>query len=83
MSGKSITFIPVIAVVGFSLVLAAEGNLGLVVPSFSPRFVARPQGKSPRIDPEAFSYEVWQEREDSNPRPLVLESNGSCPVTSL
>ncbi len=25
-----------------------------------------------------FSFEDWQEREDSNPRPLVLESNGIC-----
>ncbi len=23
----------------------------------------------------SFSYEIWQEREDSNPRPLVLETS--------
>ena len=25
-----------------------------------------------------FVPKIWQEREDSNPRPLVLESNGIC-----
>ncbi len=34
--------------------------------------------KKKRAEWPSISCEYWQEREDSNPRPLVLESNGIC-----
>ena len=38
--------------------------------------LAKPKSKGPRIAPRALIRAwIWQEREDSNPRPLVLETS--------
>ena len=86
MSSESIRFILVVAVVGFPLVLAVEGILGLAHKLNQPdagvdTAPAIGLGLKEKLLEEArgiFDPAFLQERENSNPRPLVLESNGIC-----